>query len=1200
MFVRNDTDGQKITTGDVFCEVYGLAGLVSIDHDGKARIIIENRTDEVINIAKNEVIGTAWQADNKFVADTMEKFPANEELVAAIDGHKNKRRKPSVKEMECKWQMVRPMALAAVKHVKDKTLKGRLLGLFRKYVDVFSKDKFDFGRTDQGSHTIRLKTEEPVFTKQFPLPLREMDFIREHVTQWEKMGLVEKANSPYNSPIFCVAKKGDAGWRLVLDYRRLNAQSHVDRYSIRGVDECLITVGAAESKWFSTLDLTSGFWQLPLDKKIKHTTAFTVPGMGQYQWTMAPMGLQGSPASFSRLMDKVLFDTPNTVTFIDDILVHSKTQDEQMRHLDTVFSRLTKAGLKLNLPKCFFMRQEVAYLGHTLTAEGIKPGMDKWKALLDTKPPTDITSLRSFLGLANFFRKFVADFSRKAAPLHALTRQDSKWHKGPLPEEAVKAFNSLKTDITTAKPLRLPSSTGSFHLFVDAATGSMEEGGAEGGLGACLLQDNDGVFQPVAFASRGLERHEQNYTPFLIELAAACYAMEHFAPLLRGRRFYLYTDNKPAATKLQPLSKMTPTQIRTHHRLTDRMEEFEYDVRYTPGGPLNPADYLSRTAGHTLEKDTTATVAALGDVATNYPAWSWRDLQEKDTTIQVIKKAILKKDKWPARYKQMSKKMVIKDGLVGYDLDARPGFPQDRRFRLLPPEHIWKILIQQAHDETVAGHGGEFRTSERLRQMFWWPGFSADVAKHIKKCEICDRAKKLPPKQSDMPIMPLPVPQRPNQRIHVDLWGPHKDEAGAAKYVCVMTDALTGLVKLKLLDNKAATSVAEAILEWCAEKGLPEEVVTDQGKEFCNEVVKDIWNRLKIKHVTTTPYHPRANGAAERFNRTMLAFLTKTLDQHKENSGAWPQYLPSLMIAYNSGVHKGSRSSPFEAMFGYSPNHPYWPKLEDLFEEPKDEFKDDPLVEAQFKRSDARNCAQTMLHLQATNMMRQQDKAAKKPNIWRPANGEKVWVRRHDINVPNPMLVHKWETAVVLHAARQGSYKVQLERKRKKQRTISLQEMRKHTTGTAEEDLAEEESTEEEHIAAIQIFIEESAQELIKQMTEEYKRKGVQVLMELTGQLRNDHTTQHQPFDTPWHQTTQDPDCFHGFNTPTTSPSRAEMEDTSDDEFHTPQQEPRPTTSEERKSTKKPLRKELVRLMRSGWKDSDQPKKPTKLRSGRF
>jgi hypothetical protein len=198
--------------------------------------------------------------------------------------------------------------------------------------------------------------------------------------------------------------------------------------------------------------------------------------LGQFQWLAAPMGLQGAPASFSRLMDKVLLDVDCAVAFLDDCLVHSKTWAGHLEDVDLVFSRFAQAGLKLNLPKCLVFRTEVPYLGHTLSVDGVSPGKDKMEALREAEPPRDITSLRSYLGLANYMRKWVSNFSEKAAPLHALTRSTSLWKKGQLPAEAQAAFELLQKEITTAPTLARPNERGTFHLFAAHMMKAWKEG----------------------------------------------------------------------------------------------------------------------------------------------------------------------------------------------------------------------------------------------------------------------------------------------------------------------------------------------------------------------------------------------------------------------------------------------------------------------------------------------------------------------------------------------------------------------------------------------------------------------------------------------------------------------------------------------------------------------------------------------------
>ena len=260
--------------------------------------------------------------------------------------------------------------------------------LLLRYAHVISENKYDIGFTDSVTHKIILTNPDPAYRKQFPLPAEHMKIIENDVKMWLKLGIIEPANSRYNSPIFCVVKKDGQGLRAVLDYRGLNDRSMPDRYSIRGVEECIAEVGKAKSKVFSSLDLTAGFWQMKLDEESRPYTAFTIPQLKQqFQWCTSPMGLTGCPASFSRLMDKVMQGLDNVLTYIDDVLVHSANVPAHLRHLEEAFDRLGHHGLKLNLPKCTFAAEEVPYLGHVLTKYGVRPGADKSKAIREALVP---------------------------------------------------------------------------------------------------------------------------------------------------------------------------------------------------------------------------------------------------------------------------------------------------------------------------------------------------------------------------------------------------------------------------------------------------------------------------------------------------------------------------------------------------------------------------------------------------------------------------------------------------------------------------------------------------------------------------------------------------------------------------------------------------------------------------------------------
>jgi hypothetical protein len=298
-------------------------------------------------------------------------------------------------------------------------------------------------------------------------------------------------------------KKQGQGLRIVQDFRELNQYSHIDKNSMKEITECIGDIGQANSTIFMTLDLTSGFWQMQLNEDSQKLTAFKIPGKGQFHWITSPMGLLGCPASFQRLMEGVLQDIPKVLVYIDDLLVHTDTHEKHLQVLDQVLARLHKNHLKIILEKCIFGNKEVSYLRFTLTTEGIKPGKNKLKAIQDAKPPTDIKTICSVVGLCNFFRTHIKDFALIAAPLFKLTRKDSGYKSGPLPEKALKAFYILQKQLTLEPVMAFPKSDRQYALITDAATRTAD---TPGGLGAILTQvDKDGDFHAISFASRQLK-----------------------------------------------------------------------------------------------------------------------------------------------------------------------------------------------------------------------------------------------------------------------------------------------------------------------------------------------------------------------------------------------------------------------------------------------------------------------------------------------------------------------------------------------------------------------------------------------------------------------------------------------------------------------------------------------------------------------
>ena len=905
----------------------------------------------------------------------------------------------------------------------------------------FSASPEDLGFTDALQHSLDLQDKQPAFSPQFRLPADHLRLIQQNVAGWLQAGIVERSDSKYNAPIFCVPKKHGAGMRCVLDYRRLNAKSLSDKYSIRTIDECLEAIGRAESKIFSCLDLTNGYWQLKLRASDRPFTAFTIPGKGQFQWITTPQGLMGAPASFSRLMDVILSDAENVITYIDDVLVHSRDHRAHIPHLVSAIDRIGRANLRLNPSKCTFGASEVEYLGHTLTSNGVRPGTDKAAAVRDAPVPHDQKTLKSFLGLANYFRQYVPNFSLRAAPLFLLTRQDSEWKSGPLPPAARTAFTYLRDAISSRPVMAFPRATGRLHLFVDACLGDSNN---VGGLGAVLMQDQPrGDKRPIAYASRRLTKHEANYPAFLAEMQAAVYGMDTFHHYLVGRRFSLYTDHKP-------LTKLSSVHKKTLNRLQLKMTELHPEIRYIEGKKNVVADFLSRYHGMNVSggppPDPEAMVHAVsvlshrqaGHPVHQIDASPFRlmTLQRLDPALKLIIDSapdVASSFSDPKLFDSPHCRLpvtIIQDVLF-VQPGRRKGVLSAKDLRVAIPHSMRKEIIDEAHNSWIGGHGGVFKTTERIKAEFWWPSMALDIETHVRDCSTCLRAtnKGLP---APPPLQPLPEPAGPNRRIHADLFGPLKDSVRKNNFVLVITDAFSKLARAIAIPAKDAPVVAAAMVDHMFLFGVPETIMTDQGMEFCNQLQRQIWDSLDIRHDVTTPYHPQCNAGAEVFNKTMKHYLATAIIDSDRSTLDWELYLGPLMFSYNTSINSSTKTTPFETTFGYDPRIPLW----DGIAYPGDETVDQTSFADYLARlRHAQLRARQIAHHNNQHVRQQYaDKHdhARKAELPSFEAGDKVFVRDMKSNDPNPKLRDIWKPAVIVGREGFATYRIRREDRKRK------------------------------------------------------------------------------------------------------------------------------------------------------------------------
>lgn len=383
---------------------------------------------------------------------------------------------------------------------------------------------------------IKTTTEEPIYTKSYPYPANMRKEVEDQVKKLLNDGIIQPSKSPYNSPIWIVGKKPDSSgekkYRMVIDFKRLNAVTTPDTYPIPNISSTLASLG--DAKFFTTIDLTSGFHQIMMKKEDIPKTAFSTMN-GKYEFLRLPFGLRNAPSIFQRMIDDVLKEEigKTCYVYIDDVIIFGRTEEEHLQNIEKIFSKLEKANLRVNLEKTKFLKPETEFLGYLVTSTGIKPDPRKVKAIQNIRPPQNLKDLKSFLGLTSYYRRFIRDFAKIAKPLTNLTRgrnaqikaNMSKKVEIKLNKEELKAFNNLKELLSSSEILIFPNFEKPFILTTDAS---------DKAIGAVLSQGDIGKDKPITFISRTLNSSEENYATNEKEMLAIVWALDNLRNYLYG------------------------------------------------------------------------------------------------------------------------------------------------------------------------------------------------------------------------------------------------------------------------------------------------------------------------------------------------------------------------------------------------------------------------------------------------------------------------------------------------------------------------------------------------------------------------------------------------------------------------------------------------------------------------------------------
>lgn len=446
--------------------------------------------------------------------------------------------------------------------------------------DIFYVEGDRLSCSSAVKHEIPINNNRPIYVRQYRLPEAQREIMNEKIKKMLEDGMIEHSYSPWNFPTLLVAKKSDSEnkkWRLVVDYRKLNEVSVPDSFPLPNITDILDQLGGA--LYFSTLDLASGYHQLLVDERDRAKTAFST-NMGHFEYVRLPMGLMNSGRTFQRLLNRVLEGMvgKDCFVYLDDIVVYGSSLEEHNERLLCVFDRLRKYNLKLQSEKCKLLKREVVYLGHLISASGIRPDPNKTACVTSYPVPKNIGDIRSFLGFASYYRRFIERFSDIARPMLKLLRKGTKfcWT-----DECQNSFERFKEILTSPPLLQYPNFQKQFILTTDASTFA---------LGAILSQgESVGKDLPVAYASRTLNSAEMNYTVTELELLAIMYGIKQFRPYLWGRKFKIVTDHQPLTwifNVKDPSSRLLRWRI--------KLEEYDFEIIYKTGKTNKNADALSR------------------------------------------------------------------------------------------------------------------------------------------------------------------------------------------------------------------------------------------------------------------------------------------------------------------------------------------------------------------------------------------------------------------------------------------------------------------------------------------------------------------------------------------------------------------------------------------------------------------------------
>ena len=923
-------------------------------------ISIANNLDKEVNLHKGSVI---CDVENfKFPVVDVDEVPATvSDSIASMS--------QDIEELKTR----RTALESQLNQVDFPEWKPRLVALLTKYSDIVALKGDTLGVTDKIKHHISVpQNTPPIYIPAYRVPQSQKQKIETEIEKMLDQNIIEESDTPWSFPLLCVPKK-DGTIRVVVDFRRLNEVTISDPYPMPSMRDLISTIG--NCKIFSMLDLLSGFHQVRLDEESSNMTGFS-SGSAHYRYVRMPFGLKSSPITFVRLIDSVFRGLLGkiVIAYIDDLIILGDNEDEHFRNLEIVLQRLQDANLKLKLSKCSFLKKEVTYLGHRISAQGVQVTDDKISAICNFPRPTNVKTLKSFLGVSGFYRSFIKQYAQVALPLTDLLKRDIPFVWGDSQE---KAFCDLKTALTTPPVLAFPDFEKEFFMCTDAS---------DFGLGSCLMQyDASHKLRVIGYYSRKLNEAERKYCVTDKESLAVVNSLKHFRFIIFGHKITIYTDHSAVREIFN-----NPNLSGKRARWFLIARDYEISIKYIPGRTNHVADALSRNFG----EEQVSSVCMKHTLGVDKII----EHQNVDKDLTEIKRYLRNPSSCQVKtfHIPIDELRLVDDLLVRDVVHTQRDMPNIAEIQIVIPTDLVPEVLKLVHNDRA--HPGRDETVRQARTKYYWKSMLKDIDIYCKNCQDCASHRGQP--KTPTPISLYPVPQTPFERVTIDLLTNLSTTPRGHKHILVCMDTLTRFVELIPVKTKTAEENAVAFHDnFVLRYSAPEVLISDNGLEFVNQLMKKLCSFYHVEHVNTMPYHPQGNGLAERTVRKLLDVMRHSVGNMDPN---WDLRLPMFQNTLNSSIHQSIKMSPFQALYGLSPRLPF-DRSNSKYLKEKD---DDPISTRVRNAKRLHDTLQENLMESNIIMRERQHKIAKKVDF---TEGDVVFLKKNALVGPNYKLETKYK-----------------------------------------------------------------------------------------------------------------------------------------------------------------------------------------------